>query len=1107
MATLVYSDADGIDRSFALGSDPVMVGRGAECAIRSDDPRVSRIHARFFVDQGALWVEDLGSSNGIYVGPNKVARAPVPTGEIVLIGSLMIRLLPASGTLPPPIGLHGTLAQWLDMERKARATVEEERDAFAQRVGELHQEMAQHPGEPEAVRERDEAEARSAALEQALMAVQDELAMMRRAASVTPENVDNAKLRSELIAMQQRIRSLEGELADRSEWSSSLDVEQSKIVKELATTKSALEEMTAARRHAENAHEELYNEATSIREQLDGLRRSSVQELEGARLEVMKAHEERDVAEASVGVAAAEKLAEADMVITQLHNELAELKRTRTTPAGDTKIQQLTEQVTLLGARAEKAEKELASAQIRAQGAERNLAHANAQGAKAEGMAQRLIDLEERAKRAEEELVELREKATTLEMGSGVDAAEQRASKLASDLAEATKELDDHRDKVAGAERMAAAAAEAAKAAEERAAKHKAEADTHAAKATEADKKLADADKKMTALQGRLDSVSATETAMATAKKDREEAAAKVADADRRVRESDNRADDAEKRATAADTMAKAMAKDVAEALRRAAETDMKGRSVHRDLAEALRRAEAAEARITEGLATTRDFERKASESDARVGEVQKELTTKLETVQSRLESLQRELAAERSTSLTLVDRKTQLERDLASLPELERRAEEAEKKVAEYEVQIDTLQERNDDLESGIAVEKTASASSLDDAREKMRELEGELAEARAAAAKVAQLESDLREAIADRATSDAALTHAQQRIAERDSQPVGMSEADRDRLDDALAKIAERDRDIDSMRGKADAADMAIGRASALQRQLDEALGKLAWLERDLQGVRGRETKSLEQNDPVAAERVAAAENRVKAAEGRVAEAERRAALAEETTETLERRLVDAGTKIADLEREVATADNVRSFAANTEREIARLERELRDARSKLTQTTSERDQLAIDLRESRGDTDTTSRRAPIVVPPQFDAEVTAQADVSKYEMLIVKAQESEKRIAKLENENHLLKDELIEAEKAARAAEDRADDPTRTGEQLPVAIAEHVSALEESIDSLRANMRAASDETAMMDQSDSVQAVAAAVSQAAEHVERARQALRLLAASVGL
>jgi hypothetical protein len=41
----------------------------------------------------------------------------------------------------------------------------------------------------------------------------------------------------------------------------------------------------------------------------------------------------------------------------------------------------------------------------------------------------------------------------------------------------------------------------------------------------------------------------------------------------------------------------------------------------------------------------------------------------------------------------------------------------------------------------------------------------------------------------------------------------------------------------------------------------------------------------------------------------------------------------------------------------------------------------------------------------------------------------------------------------------------------------------------------------MRAASDETAMMDQTDSVIAISAAVSSAAEHVERARDALRIL------
>src|SRR5690349_15917689 len=261
MATLVYSDSDGRDRSFALGAEPVTVGRAPECTIRSEDPRVSRMHARFFVDQGGLWIEDLGSTHGIYVGPNKVQRAPVPPGEVVLIGSLLIRLVPPGGTMPPPVGLHGTLATWLDLERKNRVAVEEERDAFAKRVGELHQEVAaakaalsgptiKPDAEPsntstdmggagqmaEAVRLRDEAEARSAALERALAVVQDELNVLRQT-STGDTDEDVRRLRAELAMVRERLIEAERDLADRAEWSTLVGAEHTKLSKELDATK------------------------------------------------------------------------------------------------------------------------------------------------------------------------------------------------------------------------------------------------------------------------------------------------------------------------------------------------------------------------------------------------------------------------------------------------------------------------------------------------------------------------------------------------------------------------------------------------------------------------------------------------------------------------------------------------------------------------------------------------------------------------------------------------------------------------------------------------------------------------------------------------------
>jgi len=75
------------------------------------------------------------------------------------------------------------------------------------------------------------------------------------------------------------------------------------------------------------------------------------------------------------------------------------------------------------------------------------------------------------------------------------------------------------------------------------------------------------------------------------------------------------------------------------------------------------------------------------------------------------------------------------------------------------------------------------------------------------------------------------------------------------------------------------------------------------------------------------------------------------------------------------------------------------------------------------------------------------------------------------------------------------------------THPRNQLPIELAEHVNVLDESIDSLRAEMRAASDETAVMEQNDSVIVVSNAVSAAAEHIERARAAVRTLKAAIGM
>ena len=54
---------------------------------------MSRQHARIFTDGEQCWVEDLNSANGVFVGFERVTRAPIPPGEVVVIGSLLVQVL------------------------------------------------------------------------------------------------------------------------------------------------------------------------------------------------------------------------------------------------------------------------------------------------------------------------------------------------------------------------------------------------------------------------------------------------------------------------------------------------------------------------------------------------------------------------------------------------------------------------------------------------------------------------------------------------------------------------------------------------------------------------------------------------------------------------------------------------------------------------------------------------------------------------------------------------------------------------------------------------------------------------------------------------------
>lgn len=67
------------------------IGRGTEADLRINDPGVSRLHARIVVNgtgpQQQLWIEDLGSTNGITVDGQRVRHSALADGSRIEIGS------------------------------------------------------------------------------------------------------------------------------------------------------------------------------------------------------------------------------------------------------------------------------------------------------------------------------------------------------------------------------------------------------------------------------------------------------------------------------------------------------------------------------------------------------------------------------------------------------------------------------------------------------------------------------------------------------------------------------------------------------------------------------------------------------------------------------------------------------------------------------------------------------------------------------------------------------------------------------------------------------------------------------------------------------------
>jgi class 3 adenylate cyclase len=92
VAEIVILSGENAGTVFVLPDIPTVVGRSLEAHVQITDPWISSLHAMFERRGDDIWVVDLDSRNGTFLGDERITEARVPSGTIVRFGRTEVRL-------------------------------------------------------------------------------------------------------------------------------------------------------------------------------------------------------------------------------------------------------------------------------------------------------------------------------------------------------------------------------------------------------------------------------------------------------------------------------------------------------------------------------------------------------------------------------------------------------------------------------------------------------------------------------------------------------------------------------------------------------------------------------------------------------------------------------------------------------------------------------------------------------------------------------------------------------------------------------------------------------------------------------------------------------
>lgn len=111
--TLLIVKENGSSQEIVLRKSRLVVGREPGCELRIPLPSVSRQHCEFVIEDGAVTVRDMGSSNGTFVNQEWIEEAELSPGDLIAVGPAVFALVidgEPSDLDPEDVYKRGTVA-------------------------------------------------------------------------------------------------------------------------------------------------------------------------------------------------------------------------------------------------------------------------------------------------------------------------------------------------------------------------------------------------------------------------------------------------------------------------------------------------------------------------------------------------------------------------------------------------------------------------------------------------------------------------------------------------------------------------------------------------------------------------------------------------------------------------------------------------------------------------------------------------------------------------------------------------------------------------------------------------------------------------------------